>query len=60
MVKTNIDVKLILKVLEIFEYVQNFNKDIISTSKDLHNDISDNIEKGFKNKIPLWVFGFLY
>ncbi len=22
--------------------------------------VSDNIEYGFKNKIPLWLFGFLY
>ena len=30
--------------------------------KDLPNSfiISDNIEVGFKNKIPLWLFGFLY
>ncbi len=30
--------------------------------KDIENSfvISDNIESGFGNKIPLWVFGFLY
>jgi hypothetical protein len=30
--------------------------------KDLDNSFvaSDDIEIGFKNKIPLWLFGFLY
>ena len=30
--------------------------------KDLANSfvVSDNIEIGFGNKIPLWIFGFLY
>ena len=30
--------------------------------KDLDNSfvVADNMETGFKNKIPLWVFGFLY
>jgi hypothetical protein len=30
--------------------------------KDLPNSfiVADNIEVGFKNKIPLWMFGFLY
>jgi len=30
--------------------------------KDINNSfvVSDNIEVGFKNKLPLWLFGFLY
>ena len=30
--------------------------------KDINNSfvVSDNIEIGFKNKIPLWLFWFLY
>lgn len=30
--------------------------------KDLTNAfiVADNIEFGFKNKIPLWLFGFMY
>ncbi|MBI4649983.1 ATP-binding protein [Candidatus Desantisbacteria bacterium] len=34
-------------------------KNIESTSKN-HFTICDDINIGFKNKIPLWVFGFLY
>ena len=37
------------------------NKDF-SQIKDIENSYiaSDSIEVGFKNKIPLWIFGFLY
>ena len=37
------------------------NKDF-SQIKDIKNSYvaSDGIEVGFKNKIPLWIFGFLY
>jgi hypothetical protein len=31
-------------------------------TKDINNSyvVADGIEIGYKNKIPLWVFGFLY
>lgn len=37
------------------------NKDFVQI-KDIENSFvaSDNIEVGYKNKIPLWIFGFLY
>ncbi|MBF7064805.1 ATP-binding protein [Aliarcobacter butzleri] len=46
--------------LYIFE-IGGKNKDF-SQIKDIENSfvVSDDIEIGFKNKIPLWLFGFLY
>jgi flagellar biosynthesis/type III secretory pathway ATPase len=50
MTSKHIDINVILKVLEIFEYVSKFNQDISTTSKELHVDICDDIEKDIDNK----------
>ena len=34
-----------------FEQIKNIDNSFV---------VADNIESGFKNKIPLWLFGFLY
>jgi hypothetical protein len=44
-VNSNIDVKLVLKLLDIIGYISKFNQSVSSTSKQLHVDISEEINK---------------
>jgi flagellar biosynthesis/type III secretory pathway ATPase len=45
-----VDMSLVIKLLEILDYICRFNKDVSSTSRDLHIDMSKDIESDIDNK----------